>query len=148
MFMLVDSSICKIQVDSPVWLLPVASSSVAFLYLLDAPFTAVVSSDESVTSPPASEAGHPGYCLLLPWRHPAPSGGGSCSACSVDVDCPPEKKCCGSACGNTCQAPASSVCQLPLAVGPCKARIRQFYYHWANKRCERFDYGGCLGNLN
>ncbi|XP_053250736.1 eppin-like [Podarcis raffonei] len=90
----------------------------------------------------------PGYCRELPLHSTDPSGGGSCNQCSSDANCPPGKKCCGSPCGNTCQAPEPNLCRLPPVTGPCKALIRKLYYNWGKKRCEEFIYGGCQGNLN
>lgn len=39
-------------------------------------------------------------------------------------------------------------CQLPPEKGPCRARIRRFYYSPSQMTCLRFFYGGCGGNSN
>ncbi|XP_067133120.1 papilin-like isoform X2 [Centruroides vittatus] len=41
-----------------------------------------------------------------------------------------------------------SICQLPVAVGPCKKFVTRFYYDSVNRTCEEFKYGGCEGNEN
>jgi len=40
------------------------------------------------------------------------------------------------------------LCQLPAKTGPCKARMRRWYYDTKKKRCVVFVYGGCRGNAN
>lgn len=39
-------------------------------------------------------------------------------------------------------------CDAPVEVGPCKARIRSFYYDSDRNDCLEFNYGGCQGNGN
>ncbi|KAG8198783.1 hypothetical protein JTE90_007093 [Oedothorax gibbosus] len=39
-------------------------------------------------------------------------------------------------------------CTLDKEVGPCKASIPRYYFNKETNRCERFSYGGCLGNEN
>ena len=40
-------------------------------------------------------------------------------------------------------------CELPGAVtGPCRGRIDRFYFDSITKKCEKFNYGGCMGNEN
>ncbi|XP_056010668.1 tissue factor pathway inhibitor-like isoform X10 [Ostrea edulis] len=41
-----------------------------------------------------------------------------------------------------------SVCLQPKKPGPCKARMKRFYFNPANKGCEEFFYGGCQKNDN
>nr|C1IC50.1 RecName: Full=Protease inhibitor 1; AltName: Full=Kunitz inhibitor KIn-I; Flags: Precursor [Walterinnesia aegyptia]ABX82867.1 Kunitz inhibitor I [Walterinnesia aegyptia] len=40
------------------------------------------------------------------------------------------------------------LCELPAETGPCKARIRAFYYNPHSHKCLEFTYGGCKGNAN
>ncbi|KAL8570728.1 hypothetical protein ACOMHN_039163 [Nucella lapillus] len=40
------------------------------------------------------------------------------------------------------------VCQLPPAVGHCRALIPRFYYDSSSGQCQFFHYGGCGGNGN
>ncbi|KAK3601373.1 hypothetical protein CHS0354_037688 [Potamilus streckersoni] len=40
------------------------------------------------------------------------------------------------------------VCQLPSEVGPCKARIKRYYFKKESGKCRSFHYGGCGGNEN
>uniref|UniRef100_A0A8D2L084 BPTI/Kunitz inhibitor domain-containing protein n=1 Tax=Varanus komodoensis TaxID=61221 RepID=A0A8D2L084_VARKO len=42
----------------------------------------------------------------------------------------------------------SERCQGPPVKGPCRARLRRFYYSPAEKACLPFFYGGCEGNSN
>ena len=37
---------------------------------------------------------------------------------------------------------------LPVAKGPCKAGFKRYYYNSTLKQCQKFAYGGCLGNAN
>eukprot|EP00118_Oscarella_pearsei_P024673 m.306566 g.306566 ORF g.306566 m.306566 type:complete len:1681 (+) comp41359_c0_seq1:127-5169(+) len=39
-------------------------------------------------------------------------------------------------------------CQLPVTEGPCKANLKRYYYNTVSAKCEKFVYGGCLGNSN
>ncbi|XP_054837312.1 WAP four-disulfide core domain protein 3-like isoform X2 [Eublepharis macularius] len=39
-------------------------------------------------------------------------------------------------------------CTLPPEMGPCKMKIRRFYYDPAQGGCLTFTYGGCQGNSN
>ncbi|XP_012788673.2 tissue factor pathway inhibitor [Sorex araneus] len=39
-------------------------------------------------------------------------------------------------------------CFLEEDPGICRAFITRYFYNNQSKQCERFDYGGCLGNLN
>ncbi|XP_078018487.1 actinia tenebrosa protease inhibitors-like [Epinephelus lanceolatus] len=40
------------------------------------------------------------------------------------------------------------VCNAPPETGPCKAHIEHYFYNSTSKSCEKFVYGGCLGNQN
>ena len=40
------------------------------------------------------------------------------------------------------------VCSLPAETGPCRAYIPRYFYNSTSMKCERFIYGGCLGNAN
>ena len=42
----------------------------------------------------------------------------------------------------------SEVCQLPVAVGRCLARLPRYHYNSEKGQCLRFYYGGCDGNSN
>ncbi|XDB47998.1 hypothetical protein AB1E18_001586 [Capra hircus] len=39
-------------------------------------------------------------------------------------------------------------CFLEEDVGICRGYITRYFYNEQSKQCERFTYGGCLGNLN
>ncbi|CAL8363228.1 unnamed protein product [Merluccius merluccius] len=39
-------------------------------------------------------------------------------------------------------------CRRPMAVGPCRAAFRRFYYDSSTQTCKPFVYGGCLSNRN
>ena len=43
---------------------------------------------------------------------------------------------------------ADPQCTLAPEVGPCRARIRAYFFNTTSRRCERFFYGGCGGNAN
>ncbi|XP_008122564.2 eppin [Anolis carolinensis] len=101
-----------------------------------------------VELPGATAKERPGYCLNMPVPSSHPSAKSGCRRCDVDADCLRKDKCCGSLCGNTCQVPEPHRCRLPPVTGPCKAAMPRFYYNWGSKRCEKFIYGGCYGNLN
>ena len=40
------------------------------------------------------------------------------------------------------------VCSLPAVQGPCEAHILRYFHNATASKCERFYYGGCLGNQN
>lgn len=40
------------------------------------------------------------------------------------------------------------LCILPRVVGPCRASFPRWYYNKAVKKCLKFMYGGCEGNMN
>ncbi|RNA27619.1 Kunitz Bovine pancreatic trypsin inhibitor domain [Brachionus plicatilis] len=40
------------------------------------------------------------------------------------------------------------VCSLDKLVGPCRGFLPRFFYNKETKKCEKFNYGGCLGNEN
>ena len=44
--------------------------------------------------------------------------------------------------------PPSTVCQLPLDPGWCKAYFPSWGFDVRTQRCEQFIYGGCGGNAN
>ncbi|KAL3985162.1 Kunitz/Bovine pancreatic trypsin inhibitor domain family protein [Acanthocheilonema viteae] len=50
---------------------------------------------------------------------------------------------CKNACGNF-----TDPCELPKVNGPCSGRHKRYYFNSDTGRCERFEYGGCLGNTN
>ena len=39
-------------------------------------------------------------------------------------------------------------CLLQPVRGPCRSRIKRFYYHVAKRNCYSFIFGGCKGNGN
>ncbi|XP_049909486.1 kunitz-type protease inhibitor 2-like isoform X4 [Epinephelus moara] len=43
---------------------------------------------------------------------------------------------------------ATEVCNAPPETGPCKAHFENYFYNSISKSCEKFVYGGCLGNHN
>ncbi|GIX87999.1 papilin [Caerostris darwini] len=40
------------------------------------------------------------------------------------------------------------VCFLPAETGPCMGRFPNYYFNKRSGKCEKFTYGGCLGNEN
>ncbi|VDM61275.1 unnamed protein product [Angiostrongylus costaricensis] len=50
---------------------------------------------------------------------------------------------CKAACGNHQDA-----CTLPKVQGPCSGKHESYYFNSATHSCEKFVYGGCLGNTN
>uniref|UniRef100_A0A0K8RF02 Putative salivary kunitz domain protein n=1 Tax=Ixodes ricinus TaxID=34613 RepID=A0A0K8RF02_IXORI len=39
-------------------------------------------------------------------------------------------------------------CTYPKYDGPCRARVRSYYFSNRTKTCRKFWYGGCEGNPN
>jgi len=50
-------------------------------------------------------------------------------------------------CQNTC-LPNVEVCKLPQKSGPCKASLTRYFFNVDSEECEKFTYGGCVGNAN
>jgi len=50
--------------------------------------------------------------------------------------------------GKSKKESSKAECNLPKAVGMCRAAFSRFYYNSATKNCEAFMYGGCDGNGN
>ncbi|XP_040083712.1 tissue factor pathway inhibitor [Oryx dammah] len=48
----------------------------------------------------------------------------------------------------TLQKEKPDFCFLEEDVGICRGYITRYFYNKESKQCERFTYGGCLGNLN
>ncbi|XP_037705449.1 tissue factor pathway inhibitor isoform X3 [Choloepus didactylus] len=48
----------------------------------------------------------------------------------------------------TLQKEKPEFCFLEEDAGPCRGYITRYFYYNQSKQCERFKYGGCLGNLN
>lgn len=42
----------------------------------------------------------------------------------------------------------TEVCYLPPVTGPCRASFPRWYYNSLSKKCLKFTYGGCKGNMN
>ncbi|KFD55347.1 hypothetical protein M514_03687 [Trichuris suis] len=40
------------------------------------------------------------------------------------------------------------ICGQPMNAGPCHASLQRWYFSLESQQCERFYYGGCLGNSN
>lgn len=40
------------------------------------------------------------------------------------------------------------ICKLPNDSGPCSNNILKYYYNKDDKKCMKFNYGGCGGNKN
>ncbi|KAJ6655572.1 hypothetical protein lerEdw1_005043 [Lerista edwardsae] len=89
---------------------------------------------------------HPGVC---PTRKVVQTFAPCNDTCTDDRDCPLTQKCCFTGCSRGCLDPVrSDRCQLPPETGPCKAKIRRWYYSPAQRKCLLFTYGGCHGNSN
>ncbi|XP_003406008.1 tissue factor pathway inhibitor isoform X1 [Loxodonta africana] len=77
-------------------------------------------------------------CLLLS-RAPAPLKAGSEEGAEftniTDIVLPPLKL-------------INSFCALKADDGPCKARMKRFFFNIHTRQCEEFFYGGCEGNEN
>uniref|UniRef100_M0QRX5 Kunitz-Dr4 n=1 Tax=Desmodus rotundus TaxID=9430 RepID=M0QRX5_DESRO len=39
-------------------------------------------------------------------------------------------------------------CLLGEEPGPCRGYITRYFYNNQSEKCDKFKYGGCLGNLN
>ncbi|CAC5397522.1 unnamed protein product [Mytilus coruscus] len=66
--------------------------------------------------------------------------------CNADSECQPGETCCyNPSCGTWCQA---EVCRLPKLHGPCRGSYPRYYFNFKTQKCEKFTYGGCLGNAN
>ncbi|VDO24990.1 unnamed protein product [Onchocerca flexuosa] len=50
-------------------------------------------------------------------------------------------------CKNECSN-FTDPCKLPKVSGPCSGKHKRYYFNRDTSRCERFEYGGCLGNSN
>ncbi|ESP02283.1 hypothetical protein LOTGIDRAFT_199824 [Lottia gigantea] len=46
------------------------------------------------------------------------------------------------------QCESQDVCQQLKVVGPCEALIPRYYFDTKTNTCQKFNYGGCLGNGN
>lgn len=44
--------------------------------------------------------------------------------------------------------PQKDICLLEKDRGPCKGRMRRYYFNAETGKCEPFAYGGCRGNAN
>ncbi|XP_064484446.1 BPTI/Kunitz domain-containing protein-like [Ornithodoros turicata] len=51
-------------------------------------------------------------------------------------------------CEAACPPRWVDICKLPADQGPCKAHGPRFFYNAVTAKCEKFIYGGCLGNAN
>nr|QAV56744.1 HcKuPI [Sinohyriopsis cumingii] len=40
------------------------------------------------------------------------------------------------------------VCKQPKEVGPCKGKIKRYYFKKESGKCKSFNFGGCGGNEN
>nr|CDS22657.1 Papilin [Echinococcus granulosus] len=59
------------------------------------------------------------------------------------------KEDCEARCGANAMANSfSSVCFLPKSTGPCRGRIKRFFFDSEAGKCAEFIYGGCMGNAN
>ena len=48
----------------------------------------------------------------------------------------------------TTPLPNYRICRLKPDKGPCKAKIKRWYFDPAFGECKEFIYGGCKGNAN
>lgn len=44
--------------------------------------------------------------------------------------------------------PQNDICLLESDTGPCKAKMRRYFFNSETGQCEMFAYGGCRGNAN
>ncbi|ELW66614.1 Tissue factor pathway inhibitor [Tupaia chinensis] len=51
-------------------------------------------------------------------------------------------------CKEKCMIEKPDFCFLEEDAGICRGYITRYFYNNQSKQCERFKYGGCLGNLN
>ncbi|XP_064455570.1 carboxypeptidase inhibitor SmCI-like isoform X2 [Ornithodoros turicata] len=51
-------------------------------------------------------------------------------------------------CKRRCIEIPKTVCGLKEQAGPCRAKLRKWYFNGETDNCEQFDYGGCYGNGN
>ncbi|XP_075386034.1 tissue factor pathway inhibitor isoform X2 [Tenrec ecaudatus] len=51
-------------------------------------------------------------------------------------------------CREKCIPGKPDFCFLEEDAGICRAFITRYFYNKESKKCERFTYGGCLGNMN
>ncbi|XP_051830497.1 kunitz-type protease inhibitor 3-like isoform X2 [Antechinus flavipes] len=49
-------------------------------------------------------------------------------------------------CRKICAGP--DLCKFPLKVGSCATPQERWFYDWTVKKCKKFFYSGCDGNLN
>lgn len=49
-------------------------------------------------------------------------------------------------CNSKCSS--NNICELEKDQGPCRATLDRFYFNKSTQKCEKFTYGGCLGNEN
>ncbi|XP_046737173.1 papilin [Diprion similis] len=111
----------------------------------------------AVTTAPAVPAFRREYCLLpashgpcnadsVRWYYDSRYGTcqrfnyGGCESNGNNFETVEE---CENRCGNV-----QDLCELPPLVGPCKERIRQYYYDRRTDLCYEFAFGGCQGNKN
>ena len=68
--------------------------------------------------------------------------------CLGACQCPPGTVELGDRCVEREDCPSASQCQKPIVTGPCRASIPSWGYNTTTGQCEKFTYGGCLGNEN
>ncbi|GFS71683.1 papilin [Nephila pilipes] len=70
--------------------------------------------------------------------------------CPASLQYNAEKKECDYKCDAYCNKTLclNDVCFLPKETGPCLAYIPRYFFDKRTGKCEKFTYGGCLGNEN
>ncbi|CAC5359124.1 unnamed protein product [Mytilus coruscus] len=73
--------------------------------------------------------------------------------CTNNKDCKDGLICCRVECGTVCTTGQNiylprDICSLPKVSETCKAYMPRYYYNKKVKKCLKFIYGGCEGNLN
>lgn len=59
-----------------------------------------------------------------------------------------DKSSCERTCNQTQVVAKTDVCALPVDKGPCGGNMLRWYFDKRLRRCERFHFGGCEGNIN
>ncbi|GIY93653.1 carboxypeptidase inhibitor SmCI, partial [Caerostris extrusa] len=73
----------------------------------------------------------------------------STSRCPSGLHYSDKTKRCEQPCDAYCNVKLrKEVCFLPAEIGPCRALFPNYYFNKRSGKCEKFTYGGCMGNGN